>query len=435
MATEGARTYRPQFHFTPEKGWINDPNGLLFDGEKYHIFAQYYPLATTPGPMHWAHATSHDLLHFHHLPIALYPDKNGVCFSGSACMIGDRIAVMYTSHGDVEAQSVAFSDDGVTFTPHPGNPVIPNPGYRDYRDPKLFWNSRKNQYGVAVAAGDHVEFFASENLIDWQKTGEFSDQARVTGIHECPDVFPLQAPDGSTVYAMIASMILPVGGNRTQYVLGDFDGDAFRLTRPFSAPEWIDAGPDDYAPVTFYGTPTPIVMGWASNWRYGDRLPTTDYAGALTFPRALSLTETKNGLRMAQKPLVDSITGAFQKTDRLPGESFRLKIRAEGDFRIRLTNAKGEEMSIACENGAFLMDRRKSGECGNADEILKEDFGIARRARDLDGAIEMDVLFDVCILEAFADGGTYAATMLAFPTMPYERVSAEHCQIEIALLS
>lgn len=434
MATEGARTYRPRFHYTPEKGWINDPNGLVFDGEKYHVFAQHYPHATKWGPMHWSHATSRDLLHFDHLPIALFPDGNGMCFSGSAATVGGKIALMYTSHGDVEAQSVAFSDDGVRFAPHPGNPVIQNPGLRDYRDPKLFWNEARGMYGVAVAAGDHVEFFASRDLIDWQKTGEFSDQARVTGIHECPDVFPLIAPDGTTISVMIASMILPAGGNRTQYVLGDFDGDAFRLTHPFPQPEWIDAGHDDYAPVTFYGASAPMMMGWASNWKYADRLPTGDYAGALTFPRAISLAETKGGLRLAQKPLVDSITGPSAETTALPGESFRLTIRAAGDFRAALTNERGERLAVTCEGGAFSVDRRKSGECGAAPEILGPEFGVARRARYVDGAIEMDVFFDVSILEVFADRGTYAATMTAFPTAPYARVEAENCRVEVAPL-
>ena len=435
MATEGARAYRPRFHYTPERGWINDPNGLVFDGESYHVFAQYYPHDTKWGPMHWSHATSRDLLHFQHLPIALYPDRNGMCFSGSAATIGGKIALMYTSHGEVEAQSIAFSDDGMTFAPHPGNPVIKNPGRKDYRDPKLFWNDKRCMYGVAVAAGDHVEFFASKDLISWQKTGEFADQARVTGIHECPDVFPLTAPDGETVYVMIASMILSVGGNRTQYVLGDFDDGAFRLTRPFPAPEWIDAGHDDYAPVTFSGAPEKVMMGWASNWRYADRLPTGDYAGALTFPRALSLVETKLGLRLAQQPLVDSITGAYARTNQLPGESFRLKICAAGDFRVRLSNAKGEQLTIACEDGVYVIDRRQSGECGAAPEILSDEFGLIRHARALDGAIEMDVLFDVCILEAFADRGIYAATVLAFPTTPYERIDAQGCTVEVAGLA
>ena len=158
MAINGARNYRPRFHYTPEKGWINDPNGLLFDGKTYHLFAQHYPSVENIGPMHWSHAVSDDLIHWRHLPIALYPDRLGACWSGSGCVIGGKIALMYTSTGETQQQSVAFSEDGVHFTPWPGNPVIPNPGVPDYRDPKLFWNDVLGKYGVAVAAGDHVEF-------------------------------------------------------------------------------------------------------------------------------------------------------------------------------------------------------------------------------------------------------------------------------------
>lgn len=434
MAVEGLRAYRPQFHYTPERGWINDPNGLVFDGSQYHIFAQHYPHDTKWGPMHWSHAVSDDLLNFRHLPIALYPDHNGMCFSGSACTIGGKIALLYTSHGDVEAQSVAFSDDGVTFVPHPNNPVVPNPGIKDYRDPKLFWNDARGMYGFALAAGDHVEFFASRDLINWQKTGEFSDQARVAGIHECPDVFPLTAPDGSTVYAMVASMICPGGGNRTQYVLGDFNGDAFRLTRPFPAPAWIDAGPDNYAPVTFYGTPEKIMMGWASNWAYADRLPTGDYAGALTFPRKLSLIETSAGLRIAQEPLADAITGPFSSATVLPGESFRLRVRAPGDFRLALENHLGESLVVACQDDVFILDRRLSGVCGAAPEILGDGFGFAQCPRTRSGPIELDLLFDVSILEVFADRGAYAATLQAFPSVPYARIAARGCAVEVAAL-
>ena len=116
MAVKGARAYRPRYHYTPERGWINDPNGLLYDGERYHLFAQHNPADTRWGPMHWAHAESEDLLSWRRLPIALFPDALGACFSGSAAMVNGRMCLMYTSHGAHEQQSVAFATDG-----QPGN--------------------------------------------------------------------------------------------------------------------------------------------------------------------------------------------------------------------------------------------------------------------------------------------------------------------------
>lgn len=434
MATEGKRDYRPKFHYTPENGWINDPNGLVFDGEKYHLFAQHYPHDTKWGPMHWSHAISSDLIHWEHLPIALYPDPLGMCFSGSACMKDGKVALMYTSHGDSEQQSVAFSSDNVTFTPCADNPVIVNPGLRDYRDPKLFPNTFLNKFGVAVAAGDHVEFFASDDLVNWEKTGEFSDQAHVSGIHECPDMFPLTSPDGSTVYCMIASMIVPEGGNRTQYVLGDFDGKAFALTVPFEEREWLDAGWDNYAGVTYWGTDSRIMIGWASCWKYAHKLPTGAFCGAMTCARELSLMDTDAGLRLAQRPLMDDITGAYAHSDKLPSETFRIRLRAEGDFTLKLANSAGEELVISLSGNEYSIDRTNSGECGDAAELLTE-CGIASRKRYIGGAVEMDILFDVSLLEVFADGGSYASTTAVFPTVPYETVIASGCEFEIAPLN
>jgi len=433
MSVKGRRDYRPRYHFTPETGWINDPNGLVFDGKQYHLFAQHNPRDTKWGPMHWLHAVSDDLLRWKHMPIALYPDGLGMCFSGSACVIDGKIALMYTSHGEHEQQSVAFSDADGNFIPYAGNPVIPNRVLKDYRDPKLFWNRQRNMYGAAVAAGEHVELFASKDLIRWERTGGFSDQARVTGIHECPDIFPMTAPNGETADVMIASMILPVGGNRTQYVLGRFDGSDYRITHPFEEPAWIDGGWDDYAPVTYWGTDERIAMGWAANWKYADRVPTGEYCGAMTLPRVLSLRDTAlGGLRLCQTPRIDGITGRYSAGG-LPDECFRMRVHADGDFAVTLKNGMGEKTVIGLQDGCFFIDRRESGECGEAWEMLT-DYGVARQRRFERGATEMEIVLDVSVLEVFADGGSYAATMLLYPTSPYTDADGESCTIETAAL-
>lgn len=66
--------YRPNFHFSPKKVWMNDPNGLYYKDGVYHLFFQHYPDGNKWGPMHWGHATSKDLVKWEEQPIALYPD-------------------------------------------------------------------------------------------------------------------------------------------------------------------------------------------------------------------------------------------------------------------------------------------------------------------------------------------------------------------------
>ncbi|HET6558177.1 MAG TPA: glycoside hydrolase family 32 protein, partial [Prolixibacteraceae bacterium] len=84
IANKYSEQYRPQFHFTPEANWMNDPNGMVYYEGEYHLFYQYYPDSTVWGPMHWGHAISKDLVHWEHMPVAIYPDSLGWIFSGSA---------------------------------------------------------------------------------------------------------------------------------------------------------------------------------------------------------------------------------------------------------------------------------------------------------------------------------------------------------------
>jgi fructan beta-fructosidase len=172
--------YRPQFHYSPNENWMNDPNGLVYYKGEYHLFYQYHPHSKIWVPMHWGHAVSKDLLHWEELPIALYPDELGQIFSGSAVIDKqntsglktadeDVMVAIFTHHGeDNEKQSIAYSNDrGRTWTKYKGNPVISNPGLKDFRDPKVFWHVESQKWVMSLACGDRIHFYGSPYLIDW----------------------------------------------------------------------------------------------------------------------------------------------------------------------------------------------------------------------------------------------------------------------------
>ena len=159
--------HRPQFHFSPEANWMNDPNGMVYFEGEYHLFYQYYPDSNVWGPMHWGHAISTDLNHWEHLPIALYPDSLGYIFSGSAVYdknntsgLGTEdkgpLVAIFTHHSPkiestgsdlFQYQSIAFSNDsGRSWTKYAGNPVLENPGIRDFRDPKVIWHEPSEKW-------------------------------------------------------------------------------------------------------------------------------------------------------------------------------------------------------------------------------------------------------------------------------------------------
>ncbi|WP_273070757.1 glycoside hydrolase family 32 protein, partial [Alteromonas australica] len=163
LVVEAARNeaFRPQIHFSPKEKWMNDPNGMFYLDGEYHLFFQHNPDASTWGPMHWGHAVSKDLMHWEELPIALYPDELGTIFSGSAVVdventsgLGSKdnppIVALYTYHNasmekqgkiDYQTQALAYSlDKGRTWEKYVNNPVIDNPGIKDFRDPKVMWH-------------------------------------------------------------------------------------------------------------------------------------------------------------------------------------------------------------------------------------------------------------------------------------------------------
>ena len=281
--------HRPQFHFSPAAHWMNDPNGMVYYKGTYHLFYQYHPASSIWGPMHWGHATSKDMVHWQEQPIALYPDSLGWIFSGSTVVDVNNtsgfgkngqppLVAIFTHHNSVlekqksdkfQYQSLAYSvDEGKTWIKYAGNPVLPNPGITDFRDPKVRWYEAGKKWIMTLATKDRVTFYSSPDLKKWTKESEFgSDLGAHGGVWECPDLFPLNH-NGKTVWTLLVSINPggPNGGSATQYFVGDFDGKTFK---PYSTQtKWMDYGTDNYAGVTFSNTGNrTVLIGWMSNWQ------------------------------------------------------------------------------------------------------------------------------------------------------------------------
>ena len=195
------KKYRPTYHFSPEWGWMNDPNGMVYKDGEWHLFYQFNPYGSFWGNMHWGHAVSKDLVNWENLGIAIAPDALGAIFSGSAVVDKDNTAgfgkdaliAMYTSDGDNQTQSIAYSlDNGRTFTKYAGNPVIIAADTPDFRDPKIFWHEESRQWKVILAAGQEVQLYSSDNLKDWTYDSSFGlSYGNHNGVWECPDLVRL----------------------------------------------------------------------------------------------------------------------------------------------------------------------------------------------------------------------------------------------------
>jgi sucrose-6-phosphate hydrolase SacC (GH32 family) len=240
--------FRPQFHFTPQRNWMNDPNGMVYYDGEWHLFYQYNPFGDRWGHMSWGHAVSRDLVHWEHLPLAL-PEEDGVMiFSGSAVVdwknsseFGKEgpppLVAIYTGHREGrQDQRLAFSNDrGRRWTKFSGNPVL-DVQIADFRDPKVFWHEATARWvmTVSLAAEKKVQFYASPDLKQWKYVGEFGPTGAVDGLWECPDLFPLAVEGGATKWVLIVNVNPggPAGGSGTQYFVGDFDGARFAADPP-----------------------------------------------------------------------------------------------------------------------------------------------------------------------------------------------------------
>lgn len=316
-APVGDEQYRPAIHYTPEKNWMNDPNGMVFHKGVYHLYYQHNPSGNTWGNMSWGHATSKDLVHWEDQPLAISTDTQEDVFSGSIVVDKDNtsgfgttenppLIAVYTSaykeaspYRGLQAQSLAYSvDDGQTWTKYEQNPVL-NRNSANFRDPKVFWyeNPAGGSYWVmtAVEAQEHkVVLYKSDNLKDWTALSEFGPANATGGLWECPDLFPL-AVDGdpnNAKWVMVVNLNPGgvAGGSAGQYFVGNFDGTTFtsETTEPATS---LPSGTvlADFNDGTYNGWTVKNEQGNWKNGPFGDvpasgalpgQTPVTGFTGA-----------------------------------------------------------------------------------------------------------------------------------------------------------
>lgn len=433
---------RPAFHFTPQKNWTNDPNGLVYLDGEYHLFYQYNPYGTRWGHMSWGHAVSSDLLHWNHLPVALeeYTDPSTgdstMIFSGTVVVDQKNTAgfgkgamvAIYTSHVSkngnpiVQHQSLAFSSDkGRSWKRYDKNPIL-NIDRKDFRDPKVFWYEPEQKWVMAVVVPDKfvIQFYDSKNLTQWKKTGEFGSAGDTLRIWECPDLFPLAIEnDGKTKWVLSLSGSHPQGPRFVgmQYFVGEFDGNTFMADDPKSAPAYVNHGKDFYAGIVYNQLPAEqkrtVMLGWVNNWTYANEIPASEWRGAMSIPRELSLRKIETGYRLVQKPIreLQSLRSDEIKETEIPNNiGLEIELELTGRESGIAIGSDSSKVYIGYEFIAqhIFINRRST-------KKFHPDFpSIESASHDSVNTIRLKIFIDKYITEVFSDDGLVSLTDLTF---------------------
>ena len=456
--------YRPQFHFTPEMHWMNDPNGLVYYDGEYHLFYQHNPHGNAWGHMSWGHTVSKDLVHWEHLPIALHEEYGVMIFSGSAVVDWQNtsgfgteerppLVAIYTGHGHGnQTQDIAYSNDrGRTWTKYSGNPVI-NLKNPEFRDPKVFWHKPTERWimVVSLAKEKRLQFYGSADLKNWTHLSDFGPGG-VPGKPnwECPDLFelPIENEPEKTRWVLEVDMgaASVAGGSGGEYFVGNFDGTRFHCDHDIQQSHWVDYGRDFYAAVSWSDIPASdgrrIWIGWMNNWQT-HLLPTAPWRSAMSIPRSLSLRRTTDGLRLIQKPVdelqrlrtdhvhLESLTiEAGKRTlgeQKIAGEQFEMIVEFEvGDaieFGVNVREGDDERTVIGynASRAELFVDRTQSGESD-----FHEKFA-GRHVAPLTAAnkrIRFHLFVDTSSLEVFGGDGKVVITDRIFPQSDSRSIS------------
>jgi levanase/fructan beta-fructosidase len=433
--TENREKFRPTYHHTPRYGWMNDPNGMFYKDGEWHLYYQYNPYGSLWENMTWGHSVSKDLIHWEALPNAIEPDAIGTIFSGSCVVDKDNTAgfgkntiiAYYTSAGEAQTQSMAYSTDGGrTFKKYEKNPVITS-NLPDFRDPNFFWYEPTKKWIMLLAAGQEMQIYSSPNLKDWTMESSFGrEYGNHDGVWECPDMMPLNIRGTGQQKWMLVCNINPggpFGGNATQYFIGQFDGHKFTCESKPEVTKWMDYGKDHYATVSFSNAPDgrTVVLAWMSNWQYANQVPTKQFRSANSIPRDLDLFVDGNETYCGVTPSKEMLAVRGKKIKEL-SDACELIVDVKGTMELTLSNAKGElvVMNYDAQKQTFSMDRTKSG-----DVSFSEAFPIKTIAPTHGSLKQLRIFIDRSSIEVFDADGKMAMTNLVFPSEPYNTIKVK----------
>ncbi|PBC59703.1 levanase [Streptomyces sp. Tue6028] len=465
-AKPGATTctsYRARYHFTVPDQWKNDPQRPVWIDGEYHYY-YLYNADYTAGAVGtaWRRATSSDLVSFKDRGIAVPKDTtpNGDVWSGSAVVDTDGTAgfgagavvvlVTMSPHDGPtdQAQYLYYSTDGGrSFTPHGTDPVLPNPGVRDFRDPKVIRDAERDRWVMVLAENHKIGFYHSDDLRSWTYAGGFVEDG--LGVLECPDLFRITAQDGTRKWVLGASANGKGSGlpNTYAYWTGSFDGTTF--TADAGDPQWLDHGWDWYGAVTFEkrdadGTldeTTRHAIGWLNNWDYANTTPTIDcdgFNGTDSIVREITLRKDSGGTyHLASRP-VPALDSHVSRTVDL------------GDVAVdgtKVLTYRGTSYELSCEitwdrlTGAGVQLRRSPDGGRHVDAGIYTDFAFLNRRPTVNpdasgkwqeshspfdpsaGTVRLRILVDRTSVEMFVDDGRHVHSSEVFPYLIDDRLA------------
>ena len=460
--------YRPFIHYSPPQGFMNDPNGLVFMDNVYHMFYQFNPADNKMGNVHWGHAKSSDMLNWKTQPIAIESNDDGYAFSGSAVidmsnssnLFGpkdSKLVLIYTRASSTrQRQELAISKDGgANFSLYNKNPVLDIQS-NQFRDPKVIWHKESSKWIMVVAesSAHRILFYSSADLKSWTKISTFMPSGLLGISYECPGLLRIPVSGDSDKWVLFVSINpgAPEGGSTVQYFVGNFDGN--RFIKEDDVTRLMDFGKDFYAFQTYYGlkdTEKPTGIAWLSNWQYANQIPASPSRGMMTLPRQLGMVY-ENGVwkltqsfpdlsrQLSDKPFeLDKTTkslGTLITQERTPGTALEIitKIMMVGNsvFQIKLSNNEGEALIVGVDSsqfGGFFIDR--SNLKGFNSRYFVDKFSAILPVGTT--STDMHVIIDNSSIELIGHGGTICGSALFYSHSPLTQIEllseGEGCEL------